>query len=118
LRRRADFDAAVVLAADAVHAERRAGQVAGKLFESVGFIVADELVGINGKARRIPPEQLIQKGLGKTLRAVEPGEEQASEALFDVGEEGGGRHRAMAATAKSGAPARRRNTDIMAPYTS
>jgi hypothetical protein len=52
--------------------------------------VEDELVGINGKARRIPSEQLIQEGRGKTLRAVEPFEEQVSEALFDVGEQGGG----------------------------
>ena len=50
-------------------------------------------MGVNGKARRIPSEQIVQEGLGKTLSAVEPLEEQASEALFDVGEQGGGWHR-------------------------
>lgn len=40
--------------------------------------------------QRVPAEQLLEESVGKTLGAVKPFEKQISEALFAVGEEGGG----------------------------
>ena len=50
LSRSGDLDTALVADANPFGSKRRASQVAGKPFESVGFIVEDELAGMNGKA--------------------------------------------------------------------
>ena len=44
---RRHLDARVVVCSNGIHCDRSAGQVTGEPFESVGFIVEDELVGIN-----------------------------------------------------------------------
>jgi hypothetical protein len=44
------LDATVVVCTDGIDSEGSAGQVTGEPFESVRFIIEDELLGINGKA--------------------------------------------------------------------
>jgi hypothetical protein len=42
---------------------RSTGKVEGEFFELLGFIVRDELVCVDGKARGIPVQQLVREGL-------------------------------------------------------
>lgn len=93
MRGSGELDAPVILGADGVDCKGSAGEIAGQFLQPLGLMVQYQLLGVEGKPRRVPFHQLVHELLGKTLSAVEPMEEQVSEALFDRSQQGAGRHR-------------------------
>jgi hypothetical protein len=66
---------------------RSTGEVEGEFFELLWFVVKDELVSIDGKARGIPIQQFVHERFGETLGPVQTFEKRLAELLFDVRED-------------------------------
>ncbi len=86
MRRGPDPDPALRSLGDAAEPYRGAGEVGGEFFELFRFIVKDELLGMNGKSRWAPLQQLVHEGLREALGSVQTFQEQLPETLFDVRE--------------------------------